>query len=205
MQCRHHPERNAANTCNQCGSWLCDDCTVDINSRIFCRGCLAELSSPHTSATASSPRTTTGRSVSWGLLFLFSCFFPPGTNYMFMGLMKRGLVTMCGFFLLIFMTAVSSAPFTVIFALAIPVSVLACIFDGFNLRRRINAGEIVHDDIGDILGGLFRNKKVSLVVLGVIFFALIGNIMGFAMTLISHALPIIIVGLILYVIFKRKK
>jgi hypothetical protein len=124
---------------------------------------------------------------------------------MFMGLMKRGLVTMCGFFLLIFMTATSSWPFTMLFSLAIPVYVLTCIFDGFNIRRRINAGEVIYDNVGDILGGIFRNKTVTLVVLGILMLAFVGNLLGFAMAVLRRAIPIIVIGFIVYVIVKRKR
>jgi len=151
-----------------------------------------------------SPSGVGGR-ISFGLLFLFSFFFPPGANYMFMGLMKRGLVTMCGFFLIIFLTATSSWPFSMLFGLAIPIYVLTCIFDGFDVRRRMNAGEIIYDNIGDILGGIFRNKTVLLVVLGILMLAFLGNLLGFAVAIIGRAIPIIIIAFIVYVIVRRKK
>ena len=201
MQCRNHPERNGANTCNQCGTWLCEECTVDIQGRLYCRGCLADLSSPDT---PSAPRVTHPRNISSALLVLFSFVFPPGVNYMYLGLMKRGLVAMCGFFLLMFMGITSSWPVSMIFWFAIPVVALTCLFDSLNIRRRINAGEYVPDDIGDMLGGIFRNKTVSTIVLGILAIVFLSNIIGFAFGLISRFLPFLFIGLALYVIFKRK-
>ena len=200
MQCKNHTERNATNTCNQCGTWLCDECTVDIQGRLFCRGCLDKLSSPHTSSCA-PPKMP--RRIDGALLCLLS-ILPPGTNLMYMGLMKRGLVTMCGFFLLIFMSATSGHPLGLIFGLSIPILILTSIFDGFNTRRRINAGEHVPDDIGDTLGGLFRNKTVATVVLAVLAIAFLGNIIGLTISIISRFMPLLIIGLLLYLVLKRK-
>jgi len=162
---------------------------------------LTELSS---ATAAPPPKTMPPRRIDGGLLFLFSFFFPPGANYMYLGLMKRGLVAMCGFFLLIFLGVTSSWPLSMIFWLSIPICVLTCIFDSFNLRRRINAGEYVPDDIGDMLGGIFRNKTVATIVLGILAIAFLSNIVGFAFGLISRFLPLLFIGLVLYMIFKRK-
>ena len=206
MQCRYHPTSNAANTCNQCGSLLCDDCTVDIQGRLFCRSCLADLSKEHpTTHSPVSHSGEKGRNVSWGLLFLFSCFFPPGANYMYMGLIKRGLAAMSGFFLIIFMVSISGRPLTLLFSLAIPVFALTCIFDGFNTRRRINAGEAVPDGVGDVMAALLRNKPLTLIILGVLLFTLAGSILGIAINIIGRAIPLLIFGVIAYVIYSTVK
>ena len=143
--------------------------------------------------------------INGGLLFIFSFFFPPGTNYMYMGLMKRGLATMCGFFLLIFMIAQSRMPLTMLFSLALPVYIITCMFDGFNLRRRINAGEIIYDNVADILGGIFRNKTVMLVILGILLFWFVGGLLGFAITILGRLIPVVIIGMIIYVLVKKKR
>lgn len=206
MQCISHPERQAANTCNQCGHWLCDECNVDVQGRLYCRSCLAAMASDGRHETYSPPPARShGRRINWGLLFLFSCFFPPGANYMFMGLIKRGLAAMCGFFLIIWMTAVApTGLLTMLFSFAIAVYSLTCIFDGFHIRRRINSGEIVPDGINDLLGAVLGNKTLTIAIIIVLIIVFAGSLLNLAVGLISRAIPIIIIGLVLYAIFKRK-
>jgi hypothetical protein len=141
-------------------------------------------------------RTSSFRHINAGLLFLFSIApFPPGTNYMYMGLIKRGLAAMCGFFLLVYAATVSW-----LFALAIPVLWLTVFFDGFHLRRKINAGERVDDGVGDVLGSILRNKTFAIVILIIIALAFL----SFVIELISRIIVPIIVIFALYIIFKKK-
>jgi hypothetical protein len=139
------------------------------------------------------------RSTSFGLLFLFSFFFPPGANYMYMGLIKRGLAAMCGFFLIIYLMVVTS--FTLLFALVIPVFWLTCVFDGFHVRRRMNAGENVEDGIGDILSSLLSNKFLTAAVLVIIAVA----VLGFVIEILSRIVPLLLIVFALYLIFRRKR
>ena len=207
MQCRTHPTKSAANTCNYCGNWICDDCVVDVQGRIFCRPCLSGLSQQsHTTDTTDHPEPPVhyGSKVSWGLLFFFSLCFPPGANYMYMGLMKRGLAAMCGFFLLIFVAISSGFPLQLLLWLSVPVFYISSFFDGFNLRRRINAGEVVRDDIGDALNSIISNRFLRVLFLVVIASILIVTVLGFAATLISRLFVPLLVIFVLVVILKRK-
>jgi len=103
MTCRNHPTRAAANTCGQCGDWLCEECTADVGGRIYCAACLQKYwaHEPEESVPEPAPyypsRSERPRNVSFGLLFLFS-FLPPGINYMYEGLIKRGLFILSSFF-----------------------------------------------------------------------------------------------------------
>ena len=148
--------------------------------------------------------------INGGLLFFISFFLPPGANYMLMGLIKRGLAAMCGFFLIIYMIVSASAvPVIVLLALSLPVYSLTCVFDGFNIRRRINAGEHVEDGISDILDGILRNKKLMLVIFVVIAINFAWRILGIGLVIISHlinfAIPLAIIALVVYMIMKSKK
>jgi hypothetical protein len=214
MQCRTHPERAGVNTCNQCGEWLCEECTIEINGRIFCRRCLAQLAkepgTPAPAPAAARPArmyaAAPGRHISWGLLFFFSCIIPvPGLNYMYEGLIKRGLAAMSTFFLLIYLTATFQMwPFSLIFGLSFPVFILTSIFDGFAIRRRINAGETVNDDIDDIIVFVQRNKRLIFSFIGLIIilslFSAVFSIFGGP---IRALLPIIVVAFGLCVLFKK--
>jgi hypothetical protein len=220
MQCRTHPDQNGLNTCNQCGDWLCESCTVEINGRIFCRKCLAQLAAepagpavPHPPYTEKTYATAArvegaagGRRISWGLLFLFS-MLPSGINYMYEGLIKRGLAAMSGFFLIIFMGNIFNIqPMSMIFWFALPVYMIACIFDGFSIRRKLNAGLPVSDDVDDIVNFLKRNKRL---IIG--FFVLMIALSVFHAVLspltysLRRWLPVIVVSLGLYVMMKRPK
>jgi len=144
-----------------------------------------------------------GRRVSWGLLFMFT-LFPPGVNYMFMGLIKRGLAALCGFFLLVYLVSVSSGPLTLLFGLTLPVYWLTCAFDGFNIRRRIRAGEVVDDSIDGALSFLRSNKYIVWVALGLVALSILGSVVGIIMKLVVWLMPIAIISLGLYLLFKGK-
>jgi len=206
MTCKTHPEQKAADTCSHCGNWLCDECVVNTQGKKFCRPCLAVLANeppPEDCAgRAPAPPPAGDGRILWGLLFLFS--FLPGANYMYMGLLKRGLATMSCFFLLIFMVSSTNMPLQLMLIFAIPVVAIASFFDGFNLRRRINAGEEVRDDIGDSLNGILQNKFLCTLILVVIAVTLIITVLGVAITIITKLFPLLVVGLGVYIIVKRK-
>ena len=205
MQCRAHGDRVANNTCNQCASWLCEECTIDVQGRLFCRSCLASYISTEPTATATHAKS---RHIYWGLLFLFS-LFPPGANYMFMGLMKRGLATMCGFFLLIFMITMLSGTSMLLVVFALVIYVLTSIFDGFNIRRRINAGESIIDNLDDMLGGLFRNKLFTFVIFVLLAVVFISGLFSSIASLIPREVMTVLVWiaiiLIVVKVFSKKR
>ena len=202
MQCRTHPTISAANTCNHCGDWLCDDCMVNVQGRTFCRPCLATLSQDH-GAEASPPPAAPGYSkVSLGVLFFFS--FLPGANYMYMGLMKRGLATMTGFFLLFFLIAQTSMPLTLLMIFGLIVLFFASFFDGFNVRRRLNAGEPVRDDIGELLNSILANKFLRTLFLVAIAVSIIVSVLQITVAIISRLLPLIVIALIVFIIIKGR-
>jgi hypothetical protein len=123
---------------------------------------------------------------------------------MYMGLMKRGLATMCGFFLIIFLLANSWYPVNLMLGLAIPVFVLTSFFDGFNVRRRINAGEAVRDDIGDALGGILSDKRLRTIIFVTLAIVLLVSIFGLAITILRGLLPLGIIVLGVYLFMKHK-
>jgi len=223
MQCRTHPTITASNTCNTCGEWLCDACTVDINGRLFCRTCLAKLAEteapPHGAPYGYRPPPPPGfvpipphlygkPQPNGFFTFIFSFF--PGANYMYLGLLKRGLAAMGLFFLNIYLLVIVSGsiiggPLTVLLALGIPVSYLSFMFDGFNIRRRICAGEVVPDGIEDVTAFLRRNKKPLLTILVLcVLLGIASSVLGFILRPLLSLIPFIIIGLLLYMVFKRK-
>jgi len=181
MNCRNHPTRAAVNTCSQCGDWLCEDCTADVGGRVYCASCLQKYwahdhgapaaaapgEAPYCSAPARHPKF-----VSFGLLFFFS-LMPPGVNYMYEGLIKRGLFMLSSFFLTSYLSAALHEP---LFGLVIPIMWITCAFDAFRIRRRLIAGEEVPDSVDDILGFL-RKYKAAVILFFVIVLGL--HLLGF--------------------------
>jgi hypothetical protein len=177
MKCAYHPDREGGNTCSKCGAWLCDDCRLDVDNRIVCKNCVAEaLRAGPAPIPAPAPLPAAyhteyrppRRKISGFLVFVFSCL--PGANFMYMGLMKRGLVTMSTFFLLCFLTSVLDTldwmlpGGMILTAGAMALLWFASFFDGFHKRRQLNDGIHVPDDVEGYLGFLSRYKKPILAV-----------------------------------------
>lgn len=200
MQCRSHPTKTATTTCNQCASQICDDCTVDLQGRVFCHPCIAIFAQ---TSDAPPPYTASGR-ISKGALIFFSLFFPPGANYMYMGLIKRGLAVMCAFFLAIFLVINVSWPLMLLFIFALPVIYFSSLMDGLNICRRINAGEPVRDDIGETLNSVLRNRTLRTVLLVIIAVALLTQVVGILASVFISIIPVLIVGFIIYLIARRR-
>jgi len=123
---------------------------------------------------------------------------------MYMGLMKRGLAAMCGFFLLIYVAIGASFPLALLLWLSVPVFYISSIFDGFNVRRRINAGEVVRDDIGDALNGIISNKFLRTLVLAVVAIVILVSILDFAVTVITAVFVPLVIVFVLYILLKKK-
>ena len=183
MNCRKHPARTAINTCGECGDWLCEECTAEVSGRVYCIPCLQKKWSrehghdpenflpppppyPHTHARGHVPGEPYPKHVSWGLLFVFS--FLPGLNYMYEGLIKRGLFAMISFFLTTYLAGMFGEP---MFGFAIAVLWFASFFDGFRIRRILNAGVAVPDNVDDITD-FFKAHKAAIILFILAFLAL---------------------------------
>ena len=215
MQCRNHPEEKGVNTCNQCGSWLCDKCSFERGGRIFCPSCAAQQATgggTHHSAEYShiTPEHVS-KSTSWGVLFLFSVVIPlPGLNYMYLGLIKRGLVAMSAFFATIYLATQFGGgglwPLGMVFVFAIPVLWLSCTFDGFRIRARINAGETVTDNVDEIVAFVRRNGKVLVVLLLLLLLAnTLGAVLPGILRVLWRVVPILIAVWAVLAIVKKPR
>jgi hypothetical protein len=166
------------NTCGECGDWLCDECTAEVGGRHFCIPCLQKKWShehdhidphahfhqehdfppvpPHPVYPSYYPPR---KHVNWGLLFIFS--FLPGLNYMYEGLIKRGLFVMLSFFASIYATSILAEPFI---GVIIAVIWFASFFDGYRIRRYIETGVDVPDSVDDITGFIKEHKNLFIIV-----------------------------------------
>ena len=95
------------------------------------------------------------------LLILFSML--PGANYMYMGLIKRGIFVLTAFFMSIYM-----AGFFSFFGFVIPGVVITSFFDGLRIRRKLIAGEPVSDNISDLKTFFLENKMPILALIGLL-------------------------------------
>lgn len=226
MQCKIHPTEKGVNTCNQCGCWLCEKCTFESSGRMFCPDCVSRQVSDvakgfnegHYDARFDErfdakfdERKHVSRSISWMLLFIFTACIPlPGLNYMYLGLIKRGLVTMGAFFGMIYLGITFSdgsfGHLGLIFFFAIPAIWLASAFDGFRLRARINAGEVISDDLEDIIK-FFRRNRIFFA--GIIIILLSIQVIGFILPglfrILRNLLPVLVALWALKALFIKSK
>lgn len=153
MNCHNHPLRQGIHTCFKCGHWLCDECSKDREGRLYCKDCLVGKGAVSTHYAIRVPNAL--------LLILFSVL--PGANYMYMGLIKRGLFVLTAFFMSIYL-----AGFFNFFGFVIPCVVITSFFDGLRLRRKWIAGEPISDDINDLKAFFAANKMPLIVVAGLL-------------------------------------
>jgi len=109
------------------------------------------------------------------LTFIFSAL--PGLNYMYLGLMKRGLFFMTSFFALIVIIKEIGISFL---SFGIFMLICFCLFDSFRIRRQLVDGFDVPDGISDVLSFYKQNKKpILLIMLIVIGIATLRRMTGF--------------------------
>lgn len=208
MECRNHLGRPAVNTCSKCGEWLCEDCSVEINGRIYCKSCLSKQLSDEPSMSTSIPPTPSMPAGGYGYMesrpvrrkpissfFTFCCALVPGCGQMYLGLMKRGFSLMASFFGLIYLTAQVSWVFSFAF-----ISLwFFSFFDTFSCKNKILSGEYINDDIDDIKSFLKKNKTVILVALVVIFLSEILSYIRFFMHygFGGHSFSTLVIGAVL--------
>jgi len=208
MSCLYHSDRSAVNTCSKCGAWLCDGCSVEIDGRVVCKTCISrelEYNRGTDPRAAHTPHYGHIRPTARFNAFLVFCFSAlPGANYMYMGLIKRGLCMMAAFFGSIYATAtLGGLPF----AFLIPILAVTSMFDGFRIRRLLNAGEKVEDNMEDVLDFLrsHRTLVIGVVVIAAMFAAsnMLSNIFYFNFSL-RRISPWVFIGLGCYFVFHRK-
>ena len=176
MACVNHFDRNGVNTCCQCGEWLCEACSIDVDDKIVCKTCIAKNIGKQQPVAKPAARPAS-RPYYSGIILVILAFVPPfaGIGYMYMGLIKRGLFAMSAVFGIIYVLA--SVPRSGLLALLFPIIWFACLFDTLEKKRLLNSGVHVRDDVGDIVAWI-KKYKIPLFLVTVFFFAS-GWIRGF--------------------------
>lgn len=198
MECKNHNNKAGVNTCNVCGEWICEECSVESNGRIYCKNCFMEKSK--TSETKSTYTKTVVKSPSSFLTFL--CSFIPGCGQMYLGLMKRGLVILSSFFACMYLYQYSDALFylgTLIWFFSF--------FDTFSNKSKIDSGISPKDDVDDLKKFIIDNK---LIVIGffIVVFAM-RVLINLSYSLFNYDIKNLMVVLIIiagiYLISKKNK
>ena len=222
MHCYIHENEFSVSVCAACARHICADCSVNIGSSYYCKTCVVEMTDSDAKQQFSSCHNRpvvdySGRyRKSAFLTFLFSAL--PGLNYMYLGLMKRGLFFMTLFFVLVALIRETGAN---IISLSLFMLMCFCLFDGFRIRRNLNDGFDVPDTIEDVAAFVKRNKKITilLVIATVVFLILrraaifiinsdafqefvYGNIISVAMNLIFFMFGLLAIVAVCYIIAK---
>ncbi len=167
MECKNHKDRAGVNTCCVCGDWICEECSIEHNSRLYCRDCfLKKEKSEKEKEKVMFPdkRPST---------FLTFCFaFIPGCGQMYLGLMKRGLVILSMFFAALYFASIFE-----VFTYTGIIMWFFSFFDVFNNKNKIDSGKGIDDSVNDIKAFFVENKPLIIVTLGAVM----------AMEILNHA------------------
>ena len=163
MNCKYHKDVNATNTCNVCGEWICENCVLEVDGRIYCKDCLkqkiksttpTESYKPHTSKTHTH---TSGRVYKSSFLTLI-CSVLPGCAQMYLGYTKRGLSLLIIFLLGLYIE---------FFSPLILITYVFGLFDAFKLKGNLERGIYQEDNISDIKN-FVKENKLFMFILGFI-------------------------------------
>lgn len=182
MKCYYHDEREANFKCVECGKHLCKECIENDNGKIICKECAGlesynedikkkeEIVSNKNQEYSSDKivynnYSEVNRNPNSFWTFIFSLI--PGAGHMYLGLMKRGFQLMIAFFGLIIIPNVID--FLGILNLLTIVVWFYSVFDAYHIKKRINKGEKVKDEL--IIDMSFENINyyhvgIILLVLG---------------------------------------
>ena len=149
MHCKND-NNQGVNTCNVCGEWLCEDCSKEINGRIYCESCASET----LKVKKAKKKVSVNKNPNILLTMLFSGI--PGCAQMYMGLMERGLLLMSLFFGMAYLQGYSSLFFFVNIVLW-----FYNFFDSLNIRRKIIEKENI-DELYDIKNFFSKNKVLII-------------------------------------------
>lgn len=130
---------------------------------------------------------------------------------MYMGLIKRGLAAMASFFIAIYVGIIMVSLIgwlSIFFWLILPLLYFTVTFDGFQIRHRLNAGEAVGDDIDGAVNFLKKNRLTITTILlsfaALIVISIVAPHLVWLTTIVARLTPFIIVGVIIYMLIRKK-
>lgn len=165
MNCKYHNNIKATNTCNVCGEWICENCVLEINGRIYCKDCLKNQVK-NGSFNQSKTYSYENKNISYEkrkdykphyksgfLTFLFCAL--PGASQMYLGYTKRGM--------LIFLTFLLGTWVDFLFPLVL-ITYLFSFFDAFKIKANLERGIYQEDNVNDVKLFLRENKVFMFIV-----------------------------------------
>jgi len=174
VHCYKHINVPSVSLCSGCKNHICAECSINVENAYYCKSCVAEMLTQSSRLRQDSSAESTQQPnypppapsslryrKSKLLTFVFS--FLPGLNYMYLGLMKRGLFFMTFFFslgILIREIRIGMFSFTIFMLMCF------CLFDSFRIRRLLKNGFDVPDSIDDVASFYRSNKKPVLLLFG---------------------------------------
>ncbi len=167
MDCINHKNVEAVFKCQDCQNSICNDCAVNNNGQITCIKCAEEKDllvikneKAHRESYKASNNPYENNKISTFLTTILS--FIPGLGHMYLGFMKRGVQIMLAFFGVIAVSTVIYQSGSISTALATIIWFFS-VFECFHLRRRLQAGEEVVEEL--FLNPI--NKKMNLYHIGI--------------------------------------
>lgn len=161
MNCKYHNDINATNTCNVCGEWICENCVLEIDGRIYCKDCLKQkLRNEKTTENYkvnTYEKHTSGKVYKSSFLTLI-CSALPGCSQMYLGYTKRGLSLLIVFLLGLYID---------FFSPLIVITYVFGLFDAFKLKGNLERGIYQEDNISDIKN-FIKENKLFMFILGLI-------------------------------------
>lgn len=206
MNCKYHKESEAKFICDKCKQPICEECSIDVNGNKICSSCIQK------SVFSDNSRYNKGGFIS---NFVFFCFaVVPGAAQMHMNLFKRGFQLMFGFIgaiaLFSFINTESMIPLFII-----PTWFFS-FFDSYAIKRRLEKGEAVEDEVIFEYDIIFGNRKIVGIVM--LILGMIGTVNALGHSVIGNMfdgqlywaikrsiVPIILVVAGVYILMKSKK
>ncbi|WP_250278108.1 hypothetical protein [[Clostridium] colinum] len=149
MNCKYHNNIKATNTCSICGEWLCENCVLHIDGRIYCKDCLKnKVKKEENLNNITSHKYTYNKPKSSFLTFMLSICFP-GSAQMYLGYTKRGLIILVVWLLGFYVTT---------FSPLILITYIFALFDAFKLKSNLENNIYVEDNVSDIKNFILENK-----------------------------------------------
>ena len=168
MDCINHKNVEAVFKCQDCQNSICNDCAVNNNGQITCIKCAKEKGllviknekAHRESYKAIDNQYNKNNRISTFLTTILS--FIPGLGHMYLGFMRRGLQIMLAFFGVIAVSNVIYNLVPISTALATVIWFFS-VFECFHLRRRLQAGEEVVEEL--FVNPI--NKEMNLYYVGI--------------------------------------
>lgn len=158
MNCKFHNNIKATNTCSVCGEWICENCVLEIEGRIYCKDCLKQKirnEKPTETSNVIPSKTHTGEKVYKSSFLTFLCSSLPGCGQMYLGYTKRGL-----FILSIFLLGA----FIEFFTPLVLISYCFGLFDAFKLKGNLQRGIYQEDNVSDIKKFIRENNSFIFIL-----------------------------------------